>query len=175
MGQILTLWTIRLALGCYVLALVLLRLDGGRQRWANHARWAWTAACGLLVLHVLCAFQFYHHWSAAEAYTDTARKTAQTLGPGWSWGGGGGGGIYFNYLLILLWCCDVAWWWSVPTVPPSRPRLVEWVWQGFLAFMVFNATIVFADGVIRWISVAVCLGLGGLGALTRNVQASGQR
>ena len=46
-----------------------------------------------------------------------------------------------------------------------------WVWeeegavQGFLAFMAFNATVVFGAGAVRWAGLAACLGLLGLGAM----------
>jgi hypothetical protein len=103
-----------------------------------------------LLVHVGCAFRFYHHGSHAEAYADTARKTARTTGLDW------GGGIYFNYLLMLWWGLDVAWWWTAPSRYVMRPQWIGGALHGFLAFMAFNATVVFEAGPIRWAGTAAC-------------------
>ena len=56
----------------------------------------------LLWIHVAIAFRYYHHGSHREAYEQTARETAETVGINW------GGGIYFNYLMLVLWAGDAA-------------------------------------------------------------------
>ncbi|HWG42853.1 MAG TPA: hypothetical protein VN688_08720 [Gemmataceae bacterium] len=150
-GELLTRWTVRLALALYVLGLVLRWSAGGRRSWRAGARLAWTGGCLAFLLHVVCAFAFYHHWSHANAYAATARGTAAVVG--WD----SGAGLYVNYAFGLVWLADVAWWWRGLENYEARPRVIEWTVQGFLAFIAFNATVVFAEGRIRWISLVVCL------------------
>jgi hypothetical protein len=129
MGQILTLWLVRVATGLYVLAVAawLMRRD-------RLGRVAWTVGCVFFLAHVACAFQFYHHWSHTAAYIATERVS------GW------GASLYINYLFIAIWISDVIWWW--------RPRAVRVAIHIFFAFMFFNAAVVFATGPIRWFGAA---------------------
>ena len=64
--------------------------------------------CAFFVAHVVCAFSFYHHWSHAAAYLETARQTGEMTGFRW------GGGIFLNYLIAAAWAADVLWWWLAP-------------------------------------------------------------
>src|SRR5262245_13001294 len=139
-GEILTRWTVRIALVCYVAALAL-RLTGQRR---SYQRLAWTAGCLAYLVHVACAFHFNHGWSHAAALAETARQTEEMFGFSW------GGGLYFNYVFTAVWILDVLWWWLDPPWYETRPRWIEWSVQGFLAFMFFNATVVFATGPARW-------------------------
>jgi len=141
-------WTVRVALLLYALALFL-RL-GHRLR---IARLAWTAGFLAMVLHVAAAFHVVHGWSHADAYAETARKTAAQVGLDW------GGGVYLNYLFVAVWLADVLGWWRGLAAYEARPRAVEWAVQGFLFFMAFNATVVFENGPTRWVAVAVCAAL----------------
>ena len=85
-GEALTRWTVRVAVALYVAALA---LRGVAHRPAA-ARLAWTAGLIAFLLHVGCAFHFYHGWSHRAAYEATARQTADTVGLAW------GGGLYVN-------------------------------------------------------------------------------
>jgi len=80
LGPLLTNWTIRLALICYaaVLAGEIAAPQVARRSWL--ARLVWTIGCVLFLGHVACAFQFYHHWSHAEAYVNTAERTGEMIG-----------------------------------------------------------------------------------------------
>jgi hypothetical protein len=151
-GELLTRWAVRLSVALYVLALAL-RLVG---RWPRLARAAWTVGALALVVHVGCAFHFYHGWSHAAAYADTARRTAEVTGLDW------GGGLYANHAFALLWLADAAWWWAAPEAYARRPAWVEALVQGYLGFLAFNATVVFAQGPARWLGVAGLVLLGGL-------------
>jgi hypothetical protein len=42
-------------------------------------------------------------------------------------------------------------------------------WQGFLLFIIFNATVVFKTGPLRWIGLGLCLWLGFLWLLVNPV------
>lgn len=151
-GEAWILWTVRLSLAAYV-ASVAVMLWGGRERLTDGARGLWTAGCVLMGIHVAAAFHFAHHWSHDSVWEDTARQTAETTGLDW------GGGVYFNYALLAIWGADTAWWWISPKTYASRA--VGWTAcvHGFLAFIAFNATVVFKTGALRWIGVAGTCGL----------------
>ncbi|MBI2809171.1 MAG: hypothetical protein HYX68_29665 [Planctomycetes bacterium] len=147
MGDLVTRWTIRIALVLYVASLA--SRDWSR-RWS---RLAWTAGCGFYLLHVALAFEFFHQWSHVEAYAATARQTAQVVGLDW------GGGLYVNYAFTLVWFADALWWWVSVESHSHRSRFLAWALDGFMGFIAFNATVVFARGWSRWFGIAACVGL----------------
>jgi len=164
LGEELTLWTIRLALACYVawLAgwLVVATHRNTLLSWPYMARWLWTVGCGLFVAHVACAFHIYHDWNHAAAFEKTATETEQLLGVRF------GEGIYFSYLFLVLWVFDVLamWTWWHPAGDLRRPMVgaVQWALHAYLFFIAFNGAIVFEAGPTRWAGVAACLLLVGL-------------
>jgi len=155
-GEVATRWSVRVAVALYALAVAGMLLGERRRWWRTAARWAWTLACAAYLAHVGCAFQFFHGWSHAAAYAETARRTEEMFGLAW------GGGLYLNYLFTAVWVGDVLWWWAAPAAYQVRPRWLGWAVHGFLAFMIFNGAVVFATGLVRWVALAVCLGLGSL-------------
>ena len=160
-GELLTRLTVWLALCAYATGVAMLLLANRRPHWLARARWAWTLGCAFFLAHVVCAFVFFHGWSHDAAYRETARQTAELTGLRW------GGGLFLNYLFALAWLADVLWWWLAPASFARRsPRLTA-VWQGFFFFMVFNGTIVFGKGPVRWLGAAICAGLAALWWITR--------
>jgi hypothetical protein len=161
-GALLTQWTIRLALACYVLYLAGWLVNRGRAstRWRAIARWLWTIGCGLFVVHVACAFHFTHGWSHAAAFESTADETEAFLGVRF------GEGIYFSYLFLALWVLDVVAGWLLHAVAGESPRPPVGAWRGavlaYLSFIAFNGAIVFEDGPTRWAGLAACVLLAGL-------------
>lgn len=149
----LTCWTIRLALGGFVASIAARLLQRRGYRAGRVARWAWTVGCGLLWVHVGCAFQFYHHWSHNAAYMQTARETAETVGIDW------GGGIFFNYLMMGLWATDVTWWWMREPSYLARSGWWDGLLHAYFAFMIVNATIVFEAGPLRWFALGATAAL----------------
>ena len=153
-GEFLTKLTIWLAVAGYVAGAAAFALARGRRGWVARARAAWTVACVALLAHAACAFHFYHGWSHAAAYRDTARQTAEVAGLDW------GGGLYVNYALMVAWVADVVWWWRGGLAAyRRRPWWLLIAWHSFLIFMVFNATVVFGRGAARWAGLAACAGL----------------
>ena len=144
-GELLTRWTVRIAMAFYVVGLA------SRGYSPKGSRLAWTIGCGFYLLHVVCAFEYYHHWSHADAFAATARQTVAAVGIDW------GGGLYVNYAFTLVWLADVGWWWADEARYRARARLIEWGVQLFLGFIAFNATVVFASGFSRWFGVAACV------------------
>jgi hypothetical protein len=49
-----------------------------------------------------------------------------------------------NYLFAAVWLADVLWMWVAPNSYRHRPRWVGFAVHSFLAFIVFNAAVVFA-------------------------------
>jgi hypothetical protein len=143
-GELLTRWTVRVAVILYVVSLA------SRRHLPTISRFSWTAGCLAYLLHVLAAFHYYHQWSHDAAYESTQRQTAEIAGLDW------GGGLYVNYAFTLVWLLDVIWWWLAPERYLKRPRWIDWGVQLFLGFVVFNATVVFASGFSRWFGIGAC-------------------
>ena len=143
MNDLLTLWTVRLACIFYVAALL------------THSRLFWTAGLAAYLAHVAAAFTFHHGWSHSAAYSETARQTAELFGTK------SGAGIYFNYFFTAVWLADVVWLWTRPDSHRTRPRWITVSIHAFMAFMFFNATVVFASGWTRWLGVAATAWLAG--------------
>jgi hypothetical protein len=142
-GPALTRGTIWLALAWYFAALLqmltLQRRDWrGLTRRGLGARACWTWGLVFFALHVAAAFHYYHGWSHAHA----VQHTRQVSGVGW--------GLYVSYAFAVLWLGDVAWWWLAATRYADRPGWIGWSLHAFLLFMVFNGTVVFETGPVRW-------------------------
>jgi hypothetical protein len=152
-GEFLTRLTIWLALSGYTLGAVAFLLSNGRQAWLRAARWAWTLGCGCFLIHVACAFHFYHAWSHWAAYRETERQTGVTFGGAWAWGGG----VYVSYGFTLLWLLDVSVWWLQGLASyVQRPAWLTATWHGFFVFILFNGTVVFENGAARWFGILIC-------------------
>jgi hypothetical protein len=144
-GELLTRWTIRVALACYLIHVFLLLINSAAWQFG---RVIWTVGFAVYLIHVLLAFHFYHNWSHAAAYQHTARQTASVVGIDW------GGGIYFNHLLTIIWAIDVGLAWR-ETDPASKPRRRLAIFSRFthlyFIYIIFNATVVFGPSFWFWI------------------------
>ncbi len=161
-GDLLVRNSIRLSLAFYALS-VLLLLRGANGD--GLARRAWTLAWLTYLIHVALAFHYVHDWSHVEAM-EHVRKAS-----------GVGEGLYASYLFTLLWTLDVIWWWARPVSHARRPNWLKVGLHGFILFMVFNATVVFETGIIRWAGVALfeVLGRQGLFRLCGKSSTTGGR
>jgi len=135
--------TIRLALLYYAVAVnLMLRLRPGdwspSSRTVRLARSCWTLGWLAYLVHLAMAFHFYHHWSHADAVAHTEAVS------GW------GEGIYFSHLFTLAWGADVVSWWLRPRWYAIRPAWLGWTLHGYMAFIIFNGTVVYETGLIRW-------------------------
>ena len=154
-GELLTRATIWITIVAYAIGSVVFALSRGRAHWDSATRLIWTIAVASLIAHFICAYEFYHHWSHDSAYLDTARHTEAVTGLNW------GGGLFINYAFIILWTIDISWWWlGGLNSYRIRPLLLVAAWHGFLIFILFNATVVFKDGLTRWVGVGICTVLG---------------
>jgi hypothetical protein len=100
-------------------------------------RGTWLFGSLLLVEHVVTAFHLGHGWSHAAAWEHTRRV------------GGYGDGVFVNYAFVLVWLADALWLCAAPRAYLARRRGLHWAVHGFLAFVVFNAAVVFADRPMR--------------------------
>jgi hypothetical protein len=97
------------------------------------ARIIWALGSLLLLLHIAVAFHLGHDWSHEAAWEHTRQV------------GGYGDGIFVNYAFALVWLADAAWAWVSVRSYLTRPRWLHWTIHGFLAFVVFNAAVVFGS------------------------------
>ena len=147
-GDALTRNTVRVALAYYgaaaALMLALHPAEWAADSWRGRlARCCWTLARAAYLVHVAMAFHHVDHWSHAHALARTQQRT------------GFGEGVYVSHLFTLLWTVDVAWWWLRPAGYADRPAWEHRGLQAFMAFVVFNATVVFEQGWISWAGLAV--------------------
>ena len=153
-GEFLTRATIWTSIVAYTAGSVLFALSRGRSRWDSATRIVWTIAVVALIAHFISAYEFHHHWSQRSAYLDTARQTEEVIGLNW------GGGLFINYAFLLIWIVDVSWWWLRGLASyRTRPWQLIALWHGFVIFILFNATVVFKDGMVRSVGLVVCLTL----------------
>jgi hypothetical protein len=140
----LTRYTVRVSLLYYAAAvcLLLIRRSDDVTLWQS-ARLYWTLGWIAYLVHLYVAFKFYHRGSHADAVEHTQEVT------------GFGPGIYVSHLFTLVWTLDVARWWLFPAAYAHRARWVTALLHGFMAFIVFNATIIYETGLIRWAGVAM--------------------
>ena len=151
-GEFLTRATIWIAIAGYAIGTVVFAIARKRSSGDWWARLSWTTGCAALLAHFASAFEFYHAWSHASAYADTARQTAEVFKINW------GGGLFINYAVAGLWLADVAaWWFAGLDSYRRRPWLITMIWHGFLIFIIFNATVVFKHGLVRWIGLFTCV------------------
>ncbi|MBM4003438.1 MAG: hypothetical protein FJ295_09155 [Planctomycetes bacterium] len=147
-GILLTRWSIRLAL--LMFAAVLIARCAGQIRHHRSPAWrsVWTLGWLAFLVHVLSAFQYFHHWSHRHAIDVTAERTEQLIG--WRFGEG----LYFSYAFLALWGIDVLWWWLGGDARYwGFPRIALTI-QSYLAFIAFNGAVVFEAGPVRWGGVA---------------------
>lgn len=108
----------------------------------------WLMGWAICFGHVLLAFHLAHQWSHDRAVEATAKQTADLVGFPF------GGGVWINYGFLAIWGGDAAWRWRVPSRYWMRSARCHWAIIGFLAFIVFNATIVFGGWPGRIVGVA---------------------
>ena len=129
----------------------------------------WIVGLLLLVLHIVLSMGVFHGWSHREAVLATARKTQEWFGFRF------GGGIYANYLFVVIWVLDTGLRASglrasgsgASGYCSSGMQRIAWAIDGFMIFMIVQATVVFAVGPTRWIGLFCALGLTLLGIYCR--------
>ena len=168
-AELLTRWSVRLAVACY---LGRVALDIGHRgnppsrSTSKLTRWIWTIGCVFYLMHVVCAFAFFHDWSHTRAYAQTAAQTEAVTGIRW------GGGLYINYAFTLLWLADTVAWWAGDVQRHYRLRAYFWTLHGFFAFIVLNATVVFGPPLWSWVALIVGVAFALVYFLTRRERST---
>jgi hypothetical protein len=135
--------TIRLSLLYYAIALNLM-LTLAPAEWPARTprgrltRGCWTLAWLAYLVHLAMAFHFYHGWSHAAA-VEHVRSVS-----------GVGEGIFVSHFFTLVWTIDVLNWWLRPDAFARRSPWIDRALHGFMLFVVFNGTVVYEEGPIRW-------------------------
>ncbi len=111
------------------------------------ARLVWSAGLALLLLHITIAFWRGHAWSHDAAVEHVAEV------------GGYGTGIFVNYLFALVWFLDVIWMWCSKQSVSTRSHTLKLAAHGFLAFVMFNATVVYGPSPNRYFYALAWLAL----------------
>ena len=148
-GDLLTRNTVRLSLAWYAAALCLMMQSRGDEDWRAQttigrlARWCWTWAIVVFLVHLAVAFHYYHGWS----HTHALERTRQVSGVG--------EGIYVSYFFTWCWIADALWWWWQPARYAARSVWIDRALHTFMLFIVFNGMVVFETGGIRWAGCAM--------------------
>lgn len=146
LGEDLIRHTVRLALLYYAAAATLMLLMRPEEWTAATGRGAlarlcWSLAWLAYLVHLAMAFHHYHGWSHAHAVEHTREVS------------GVGEGIFVSHLFTLLWSGDVLFWWLRPARYAARPRWIDVLLHGFMVFVIFNGTVVYETGLIRWLGL----------------------
>lgn len=114
----------------------------------SSARWFWSLGCVAYLIHVATAFTHVHHWSHSAAFAHVEEVS------------GFGPGIFVSYAFSLVWFGDVLTWWCWPAVYYQRNKIAQGTIYGGMAFVVFNGTVVYETGFIRWAGLGLFTLLG---------------
>jgi hypothetical protein len=120
----------------------------------DFARAAWAVGAVAFLVHVITAFDEVHGFSHAAAY-----QHVEVIS-------GFGAGIFVSYAFTVVWAADATWWLMDRVGYDSRPTWLDRLLHGFLAFVVFNGTVIYETGFIRWTGV-ICFSLLGVLLLAR--------
>lgn len=127
------------------------------RNWGRLARGIWTFGWFASVAHLVLAFVFFYEGSHARGIEETARQTEEVTGVRT------GVGLWLNYLFCAWWGLDVLRWWrSGCGWIKGTGHWRTWVFQCFLAFMIFNGTVVFGHGVGQWVGGVLFVVLAGI-------------
>jgi hypothetical protein len=125
-----------------------LPLAFARQRINRKIRFNWALGCVLLWLHIAIAFHLGHAWSHRAAWEHTRAV------------GGYGDGVFVNYAFAIVWLIDAVWALVAFDSYRTRPGWLHWSVHGFLAFVMFNAAVVFGSGEVRIVVAVTCVLIG---------------
>jgi hypothetical protein len=125
----------------------------------------WTVGCLAFLVHVVAAFHVHYDWSHTTALRETARQSAELTGRAVA------AGLYLNYLFAALWAGDVLWCWHDARSHGDRPAWMTIGLHAFMLFVLFNGTVIFGRGPVRWLGAAATLA--GVVALAARQRGSG--
>jgi hypothetical protein len=116
----------------------------GNARTERVYRWTWFGAGVFTWVHVFSSYGLVHDWSHAAVLEQTGDDSYAVVGFRVPWG------VYVNFLFAGILSGYSGWMIRKRGRVYGLDRLVYL----FLAFIVFNALVVFKTGTIRWIGLA---------------------
>ena len=131
---------------------------------------AWRLGCLLLWLHVAGSWWLVHAGSWQEVWQHTAEVTNRVTGINT------GSGVLWNLVALVAWTVDCLCPWPArPSTQATEPPPAGWRRAGeiYLAFLWFQAAVVFATFQARWFMGLLCLLLGWGIASSRQRNAAG--
>jgi hypothetical protein len=156
-----SLWSIRIAMALLALGYTIQFGWGphgvspfrGGPRNSKGLAWLWVLGATLASVHIVTALHAFHSGSLAQAVDSTARRTEEMFGVR------AGAGVYVNFIFVGVWWLDAAWRWkfrSNESIPVRRT--IERATDFFLIAISFFGAVVFANGAIRYVGLAVIIG-----------------
>lgn len=136
---------------CYA-AVAFLRLSHQEASRATLVRGIWTAGWICLLAHLVFAMFAVHGGDWSAAYEHTAERTFEAVG--WRWGGG----LWVNLFTAAVWGIDVGRLW-INKAALQRRSAWDLACQVYLAFMMFNATVIFGSRPAQIAGGVICAGL----------------
>lgn len=117
--------------------------------WTGVARMGWFAAWLGLCGHLLTAYGEVHGWSHLAAWEHTRLETLRITG--WD----SGAGLWFNFVTLWVWTAEAIriGWCHAPRCA-GISAVFATACQVWIAFMMFQSAVVFAEGLVRWLSLA---------------------
>ena len=150
LGQIASLWAIRIAMLLLVVVFTLQLL--GMSKTNKGIAGLWLLGALLSLGHSVGALFTFHHANLAEAYESTARQTHELMGFRV------GAGLYVNYVFVFVWLTDAVLRLTIPNKYNQFPKSYFIAVYGFLLFIAVNGAIIFKSGWIRIFGCA-CAGI----------------
>ena len=106
-------------------------------------RWAWFWAGIFTWVHVFASYGLVHGWSHAAVLKHTGDESYAVIGLRVPWG------VYANFIFAGMLSGYSGW----MLLRKGRVKGLDSVIYFFLAFIVFNALVIFKTGLIRWIGL----------------------
>lgn len=110
--------------------------------WEQWYRWSWLLSGVMFWLHILASYGVVHGWDHAAALQHTAEESYEVTGIRASWG------VYVNFVFAAL----VLVYPAVILLRNRRIEAIDLLVFLFLSSIVFSATIVFENGILRIVS-----------------------
>jgi hypothetical protein len=137
--------SIWLACGLWFLGAISRIVSNSRQiaKFESAYHWAWFCAGIFTWVHVFASYGLIHGWSHASVLKHTGDESYAVIGFRVPWG------VYANFIFAGVLSGYSGW----MILKKGRVTWLDPITYFFLAFIVFNALVIFKAGPIRWIGL----------------------
>lgn len=126
-------------------------------------RWTWFFSGVFTWIHIVASYGLVHHWSHANVLQHTGEESYAVIGIRAPWG------VYANFVFAGVLCGYSSW----MILRKERVYWADSIVFLFLAFIVFNALVIFKTGPIRWIGLTGFLALFSIQFYSRGLNGRG--